>query len=67
MKLLSNNEVINHKTEISNAIELAEEITICTAFLKFSGLKSLLELINQKKLNLYSLLGQIFIRLNQVL
>lgn len=27
MKLLSNNEVINHKTEISNAIELAEEIT----------------------------------------
>ena len=49
MKLLSNKEVINHKTEISNAIELADEITICTAFLKFSGLKSLLELINQKK------------------
>ena len=49
MKLLSNNEIVNHKTEISNAIELAEEITICTAFLKYSGLKSLLELINQKK------------------
>lgn len=49
MKLLSNNEFKNHKTEISNAIEFAEEITICTAFLKYSGLKSILELINQKK------------------
>lgn len=49
MKLLSNKEIKNHKTEISNAIELAEEITICTAFLKYSGLKSLLELINKKE------------------
>lgn len=48
MKLLSNNEIKNHKTEISKAIEFAEEIIICTAFLKYSGLKSLLELINQK-------------------
>jgi HKD family nuclease len=48
MRILANNEFKNHKTEIVKALDIAEEITICTAFLKFSGLKSLLEKINQK-------------------
>ncbi|MFZ4797792.1 MAG: phospholipase D-like domain-containing protein [Bacteroidia bacterium] len=60
MKILSNNEKRNHKTEILNAIQLAEEITICTAFLKFSGLKSLLELINQKKTKVTFFVGTNF-------
>jgi HKD family nuclease len=50
MKILSNSEVKNHKTEILTAFEFAEEIIICTAFLKYSGLKSLLEVINKKSI-----------------
>ena len=49
MNLLSNNETKNHKAEILNAIEFAEEIIICTAFLKYSGLKTLSEAINKKE------------------
>ncbi len=49
MNLLSNNKVKNHKAEILNAIQSAEEIIICTAFLKYSGLKTLLEAINKKE------------------
>lgn len=49
MKLLSNNANGNHKIEIEQTIEFADEITICTAFLKNSGLKELLEKINQKE------------------
>lgn len=48
MKILSNSTIENHKTEIANAIEFADEITICTAFLKNSGLNGLLDRINQK-------------------
>ncbi|MBI1780712.1 MAG: Helicase associated domain protein [Sphingobacteriales bacterium] len=49
MKLLSNNTIENHQFEIEQAIEFADEITICTAFLKYSGLKELLRGINQKE------------------
>ena len=49
MNLLSNNKAKNHKAEILNAIQSAEEIIICTAFLKYSGLKTLLEAINKKE------------------
>lgn len=48
MRLLSNKISNNHKIEIEQAIEFADEIIICTAFLKNSGLSELLEKINQK-------------------
>ncbi len=60
MKLLSNSEIVNHKTEISKAFEFAEEITICTAFLKYSGLKSILEKINQKEFKTIFFVGTNF-------
>ena len=48
MKLLSNSDIKNHKTEILKAIKDAEEIIFCTAFLKYSGLKSLLDELNKR-------------------
>jgi hypothetical protein len=67
MKLLANSENRNHKTEILNAIELAEEITICTVFLTFSGLKSLLapaQIPPRGLLNITTISVIIFIKLN---
>lgn len=48
MKLLSNNKIDNHKIELLNAIKSAEEIVICTAFLKQSGLNFLIKELNNK-------------------
>ncbi len=60
MKILSNSEAKNHKTEILTAFEFAEEIIICTAFLKYSGLKSFLEVINKKSFKVTFYVGTNF-------
>lgn len=49
MRLISNQNTETHLTEILRAIESSNEIIICVAFLKSSGLKSLIEKLNEKK------------------
>jgi len=49
MRLISNQNSETHLTEILRAIESSEEIIICVAFLKCSGLNFLIEKINEKK------------------
>ncbi|WP_394777141.1 phospholipase D-like domain-containing protein [Flavobacterium sp.] len=48
MRLISNQESEKHLSEIIKALENADEIIICTAFLKMSGLNFLIEKINLK-------------------
>lgn len=49
MRLITNQNTETHLTEILRAIESSEEIIICVAFLKCSGLNFLIEKINKKK------------------
>lgn len=49
MRLITNQNTETHLTEILKAIENSEEITICIAFLKCSGLNYLIEKLNEKK------------------
>lgn len=49
MRLISNQNTETHLTEILRAIESSEEIIICVAFLKCSGLNFLIAKINEKK------------------
>lgn len=49
MKLISNQNTETHLTEILKAIESFDEIIICVAFLKCSGLNFLIEKLNEKK------------------
>lgn len=42
MKLISNQKIENHFTELSNAIDNSDEATLCIAFLKSSGLNQLI-------------------------
>tara|TARA_R110002033_G_C3863195_1_gene236631 strand:+ start:21 stop:1547 length:1527 start_codon:yes stop_codon:yes gene_type:complete len=47
MKLITNNSSKNHKSEIINSLEKTEELTICVAFLKSSGLNLILDKIEE--------------------
>jgi HKD family nuclease len=49
MRLISNKDSEKHLTEIVKSFDNAEEIIICTAFLKMSGLNNLIEKLNQKE------------------
>lgn len=49
MRLITNQNTETHLTEILRAIESSEEIIICVAFLKCSGLNYLIEKLNIKK------------------
>ncbi|MBX9807193.1 MAG: phospholipase D family protein, partial [Flavobacteriaceae bacterium] len=49
MRLISNQNTETHLTEILRAIECFDEIIICVAFLKCSGLNFLIEKLNKKK------------------
>lgn len=49
MRLVTNQNTETHLTEILKAIENSEEIIICIAFLKCSGLNCLIKKLNEKK------------------
>ena len=49
MRLITNQNTETHLTEILRAIESSDEIIICVAFLKCSGLNYLIEKLNIKK------------------
>jgi HKD family nuclease len=49
MRLITNNSSLNHKSEIINSLNKTEELIICVAFLKSSGLNLILNKIKELK------------------
>jgi HKD family nuclease len=57
MRLITNNSSLNHKSEIINSLNKTEELIICVAFLKSSGLNLILNKIKELKVKAIFYIG----------